>query len=462
MIDPSQAEPECRSAWAAARACLLGGLAAVAICGIVLVPFFPHLIAWRSWRVQPEIFDQPETGRATVALWQVAHLGDPIPNRLLVVQRWRLLGPVIARMLQLPPAVHLSLYPLGALAAVWYAWQILASRGVPPIPRVAGLIAVTATGWFFTATGWLAFMDGWVALGLMVVAFSGSLWLTGLACLLLPWADDRFLIGLPAAALLTQLPLPSPRGPAKPSRPPIGIVAAAGIPVAIFLLARVILEQRFALNTLANHLYPPILAHPAGYGFGLFSSLRAAWLLVLAGLWLAWRQQPTIGTLLAALTLGSIAAASGLAYDVSRSGVVVIPLLLWTIAAWPAVGPAMASASLGPGSPARDWFFRYGATLFLCLIAAANLCLPAYHHTLAWSSRIRPVWTELTFLVHPPPRYDPRTYLAAAVEQIAKGDHSAAAWLLSIAESLGADAGVVDRIRGQIPPAAPAGSDASP
>jgi len=103
------------------RGALLGVFTTIVICGVVLVLFCPHLIAWRSWAVQPDIFDQPETGRGTVALWQVDHLGEPIPSRFLEIQRWRLLGPAVARAFRLPPGLHLSLYPLGAFFAVWYA-----------------------------------------------------------------------------------------------------------------------------------------------------------------------------------------------------------------------------------------------------------------------------------------------------------------------------------------------------
>jgi hypothetical protein len=133
------------------------------------------ILRFRLPEEQTEFTAALQGADAKSALWQVDHLGEPVPNRFLEIQRWRLLGPAVARAFRFPPGLHLSLYPLGAFFAVWYAWRVLAAFGVPPLLRLAGLTAVTANAWFFTATGWLAFMDGWVALGLMGVAFSRSL-----------------------------------------------------------------------------------------------------------------------------------------------------------------------------------------------------------------------------------------------------------------------------------------------
>jgi hypothetical protein len=159
------------------------------------------------------------------------------------------------------------------------------------------------------------------------------------------------------------------------------------------------------------------------------------------------------------VTCVSVAAASGLAYDVSRSGVVVMPLILWTIAFWPQAGFLQATEFNGAVPSSRLWFLRHGGACALWAIAAANLCLPAYHHTLNWSARIRPLWTEHSLLDHPPPRYDPMTYAGAAVLQLDNGDPAAAQWLLSIAESLGCEKHVVETIRRRVrltPPARPA------
>jgi len=283
-----------------------------------------------------------------------------------------------------------------------------------------------------------------------------------LACLLMPWADDRFLIGLPAAVLLTQLPPNAEKQPSHRCPPATELVAAIGIPIALFLMLRLVIERYCALNTFGSHPYPPILTHLSAYLFGLTCALRAVWLLVPVGLWLAWRQRPAIGIPLALVTCVSIAAASGLAYDVSRSGVVVIPLILWTIAAWPQAGFLQATEFNGAVPSSRLWFFQYGGACALWAIAAANLCLPAYHHTLNWSCRIRPLWTELRLLDHPPPRYDPMSYANAAVAQLDKGDPSAAAWLVAIAESLGCEKHVVETIRHRVRLAPPARTTGTP
>jgi hypothetical protein len=121
-------------------------------------------------------------------------------------------------------------------------------------------------------------MDGWVALGLMGVAFSRSLWPKVLACLLLPWADDRFLIGLPAAVLLTQLPPNAQEAPPRPA----AIVAAIGIPVSVFLGLRLVIERYCALNTFGAHPYPPILAHVSAFSLGSLARSESC------GCWCRW------------------------------------------------------------------------------------------------------------------------------------------------------------------------------
>jgi len=56
-------------------------IVAACVIGLVTVRFAPRLVVWRAWALRPEIFDQPETGRAQVALWQVDHLGEAIEHR---------------------------------------------------------------------------------------------------------------------------------------------------------------------------------------------------------------------------------------------------------------------------------------------------------------------------------------------------------------------------------------------
>jgi len=387
--------------------------AAACVIGLVTIRFSPPLVVWRAWSLRPEIFDQSETGRAQVALWQVDHLGKEIEHPHHKVQRWRLLFPTVAAVMRLPAPVHLALYPAGAILAVAFLAEVLRRARLPTWQTFAALAAVTANGWFFTATGWLAYCDGWVALGLLVVAFSARWQAVLVAALLLPWADDRFILGTPlalAVAWLMDREQPRQEGLSFVHRV---IIAGAGIAVAVF--GRAILAAMAGAGLNAAPLPP--LGHPdAMLAAGFWHNLRAAWLLIpvaIAGI--ALRHGSRMAAILAILATCCFAVPYAAAYDQSRAAVVLLPLAV--IGVFELVG----SSRWWPMLPA---------------IAAANLVLPASHMMLLGFSQIDPLWTELHRLRHPPKRYCPDDYAVAAVVQSAAGNSRDAAWLLGIASSL--------------------------
>src|SRR5207244_6040546 len=59
-----------------------------------------------------------------------------------------------------------------------------------------------ASAWFFVSTGWLGYYDAWLGLGLLAVGFSRRPWVAGVACVLTPWVDERFVLGFPLALLV--------------------------------------------------------------------------------------------------------------------------------------------------------------------------------------------------------------------------------------------------------------------
>jgi hypothetical protein len=399
-------------------------IAAACVIGLVTVRFAPRLVVWRAWALRPEIFDQSETGRAQVALWQVDHLGKAIEHRDHKVQRWRLLFPTVAAVVRLPAPVHLALYPAGAILAVAYLAEVLRRAGLPSWQIFAALAAVTANCWFFTATGWLAYCDGWVALGLLIVTFSARWQAVLAAALLLPWADDRFILGTPlalAVAWVLDREQPLREGPSFLRRT---IAAGAGIAVAVSVRA---ILAAVAASDLNAAPIPP-LGHPdAMLAAGFWHNLRAAWLLIPAAVaGLALRHGGRMAAILTILAACCFAVPYAAAYDQSRAAVVLLPL-------------AVIGVFELAGSP-RWW-------PLLPAIAAANLVLPASHMMLLGFSQIDPLWTEFHRLHQPPKPYRPDDYAIAAVEQSAAGNPRDAAWLLGIACSLQCEPALVARTR---------------
>lgn len=402
---------------------------ACCVCLLVALFFSPHVAAWRAWSWRPDLFDQCETGRAAVALWQVDHLGEPVKHEYQFIQRWRFLFPAVARALRLPAALHLALYPTGALLAVAYLSWIL-QPFIAGWWRLAALTAITANAWFFTATGWLGYSDGWVALGLLAVAFSSSAAAKAVACFALPWCDDRFVIGLPVAVSVSLVRLL--RGP------PVAMKAAAwacaarllpiAIPIGFFVVARLLIEARSDVNTLGNHLFPPVSDHLQTVAWGAWECLRAAWLLVIFAL------LPTAGrTAWTSLLLGfagalSFCSAFFTTYDLSRAGVVLLPLA------------CLGAEAVAARAPLR-WIIPVVATL--------NLVLPANHVMVTHAGPsivpIDGIFDVLREWNQPTKQYAPTTYLEAAVRQAGERDFAAAEWLLQIARDLRGDEAEVVR-----------------
>ena len=409
---------------------LLRALAeAFGVCLVVALFFSPHFVAWRAWGIRPDLFDQCETGRAGVALWQVDHLGEPVEHKYQFIQRWRFLFPAVARAFRLPAVLHLAVYPIGAFLAVAYLSWILQAF-VVGWWRLAALTAITANAWFFTATGWLGYSDGWVALGLLAVAFSSSAAATAVACFALPWCDDRFVIGLPVAVGVSIWRLL--QGTSVSTRAAVWSCAVrlvpVTVPIAVFGAARLAIEARSDVNTLGNHLFPPVANHLQTVAWGAWECLRAAWVLVILGL-LPTAGRPTWpSVLLAVATAVSFASAFFTTYDLSRAGVVLLPLACLGV---------QATASHNP----QRWVTP--------LVAALNLLLPATHVMVTHAGRsivaIRGFQDEYREWIQPTGQYDPATYVEAAVRHAVEKDFAAAEWLLQIARDLRGDEAAVVR-----------------
>ena len=298
---------------------------------------------------------------------QARDLGTEIgdPNHKIV--RWRLLMPALGHVLGLPPWLLLGLAQVGCVGLI----VALVALGLRPTSSdrpwweaaCLGLVA-GASAPFFTSMGWLGYYDAWLALALLAVAFAGPRWLVVLACVLAPWIDERFVIGLPLALCVRRL--------AQSGEPPPRLTwlkEEALVPfilVTAYALLRLKLGGSGGSQTIGQYLDQFVFAEKIPFAqrlFGAWQGLGAGWWLVLAAVlvgrrWRGGAAREETGLLAAGVVLTALV---GLftALDLSRSMVLVFPVvpLGWGIAARTAwwrrfyVAPVLALAAyLTPAS----------------------------------------------------------------------------------------------------------------
>ena len=113
--------------------------------------------------------------------------------------RHRLLPVFVARALGLHGYAALLLGWAGVLVCLACVNSLLRSLDVPERIAASSVFLLASTSAVVTSLGWLGIFDCWWVLALIVVAIAKQWWLVGLASLLAPWIDERFLIGLPIA-----------------------------------------------------------------------------------------------------------------------------------------------------------------------------------------------------------------------------------------------------------------------
>lgn len=270
--------------------------------------------------------------RGYFVLQQARDLNAEIPVANHKIVRWRLLFPALGRWLHLPGWVTLGLAQAGcfflvlALAAI--GWR---GAGGDPVQAASLAIVAGATAPFFTSMGWLGYYDSWLALGLLAVAFARTRWIVMVACLLTPWVDERFVIGLPLALLVRWLA--EPRAPGTfwqwTKTEAILPVALAGA----YALVRLQLGGTGSSQTVGQYLHEFVFSHSLTPGqrlYGAWEGLRAGWLLVGGALW--WCGQGggpgrRWATLLGVAVAGVSLAGLFTALDLSRSAVLVLPVV---------------------------------------------------------------------------------------------------------------------------------------
>ena len=415
-------------------------LLAIACFGLLIFFFSPSWGAFELWSRVPEMQGMLEVRRGASVLEQVASPGAEISDPLHRAIQWRLLFPVIGRVLHLPPTALFGLAHAGCLLVLAYLVALLRRHHMEWLDTGFAVAALGAATWFFTSTGWLGYYDSWLVLALLFVAFGKTAWVVWLACLWAPWVDERFIIAAPLALLCRyaaadvhvtrsyerervdapslEAPLAHVRSYSAPGGLPalwtnptrrreLGI--AAGL-LAAFLIVRLgVLAGRSAEGaTLGSYLSGRnfLDAPLSRIALGVWEGLRAGWVFVFAAVVLAARVKPWA---IAIASASVVTAAVGLAtaQDYGRSTSMLLPVAV--------LGAVLAAR-------ARPSWLRGG----LRASAVIALLLPAHH---VMDDRVNPIfylYHELAALKHPPPSAMPELYELRAIHQMERGEFAAA------------------------------------
>lgn len=279
------------------------------------------------------------------------------------IVRWRLLIPAVGHMLRLPDWCTLGLAHLGCLA--WIVALVELGRrqarqaGRSPFEAFALAIVAGASAPFFASMGLLGYYDSWLVLALLVVAFAPNRGWVLAACVLGPWIDERFVIGLPLALSVRWF-----RSEPDPATAWPWFRREACLPLALALgyaLLRLKLGGSGSSQTVGEYFRQFVLNPKVGASdrlVGAWSGLQIGWILVgaaivLVGLNRKYRHYlPT--TLLAAAVAGTALVGLFTALDLSRSMALLTPVvpLGWGLAnrhqAWARwhLAPVLAATAL--------------------------------------------------------------------------------------------------------------------
>jgi hypothetical protein len=317
-----------------------------------------------------------EWARAETYLAQCAHPFSPAAEPAM---QWRLLPSLAAYLLRLPGRWPLAIPWVGLIAFLAYLADRLAQL---TSSRLAAWLSVA----LFCTSGPALFVvmcnginDGWWMLGLLAVSCSERDWAVAVACVLSPWVDARFLLGLPLALCCRHVVHGRVCAPGWGSVFRLGAAACSYPAVRLVLLmghwdgTSVAFVQR-AVALVLHYM-------PNAY-FGWWNGYRSGWVLILLSFWFGFVVNGRRSFYLTlAATLAGWACVTLLAADLTRSTNLLLPLFVAGI--WAAV------RSFGVGPSAR---------LLLALLAV-NLAMPFEMVTYDKSLLLHPLPFELFRLI---------------------------------------------------------------
>jgi len=267
---------------------------------------------------------------------QAADLGFEIaePNHKII--RWRLLMPAVAHVLDLPITVLFGLAPAGGVLLVWVLVGLAVGAGPPRSfvhPLSLALIAAAGAP-LLTSLAWLGYYDAWLALALIAVALVRPRWAVVGVCLLAPWIDERFVVGLPLALWVRYL-----QAEPKATAGLAWFKAEAALPLGlacVYALVRIRLGGAGGSQTIGDYLARFVFAEAIPVTqrlFGAWEGLRFGWWLVAVALVETWRQlAPAERWRSYVLAAGvGLTGLVGLftAQDMARSMMLLAPVVAW-------------------------------------------------------------------------------------------------------------------------------------
>jgi tetratricopeptide (TPR) repeat protein len=395
-------------------------LLAAGCFGLLIFFFSPSWAAFSYWARIPELGGMIEVRRGASVLEQVQHPGAPIADRLHGAIQWRLLFPLMGRLLHLPSWALFGLADVGCVLVFGFTISLLRRHGLGFTRAALATIVFGAGAWFFASTGWLGYYDSWVVFALLLVAFAESRTVVWCACIWAPWVEERFVLAAPLALLCRYLDR-SERG--LPFDWKREVTAPAALLAGFVALRLGVLGSRSAANAQPNNYLAAFDVRQAPLSrmiFGVWSGLRAGWLLVIAAVALVARRNRAQGWALGAavLVLGLVGLLT--AQDFGRSMMLVTPVAV--------LGAVIAARAMPP------WFAKV-----LPLAAGAALLLPAHH---VMSDRVAPIYylyQALDAYDSPPRAVMPEVIELEAIRAMQNGDFATAEKGLTMAIQLAAN-----------------------
>ncbi len=349
--------------------------ATVAAVLVVSVLFFSP--KFQLWDFQIE--GSYETTRARAFLEQTENPFAPVADLAL---RPRLLPALVGHVLHLGRA-SLALPWLGVVFLLASSAIVFLRYGLSRIQAAVATALVATTSAVIVPISWLGINDAWVSGALLWTAFGRSRAALIVCCLLVPWVDERFIIGFPLAFCLRLLLAAPNSGPSLSIIVLLRDTALHALWFIPYAVGRLSLNHEAVAEGSRNLLAWQLSAFLSWIAFtplGWWMAFRAAWLPILFALLTLRRNAHGITPALALVSLLTMVV---LAADVSRSAAIILPLLVAGI--WMA---------------ARK--FPRHATAGLCLVLLANLVLPAAHVVATKIDVISPLPMELYRLLRTP------------------------------------------------------------
>jgi hypothetical protein len=362
---PETPSPRRRSSTPAVAWCLL---IALAVAALTLVRFSPRFIYWRSLTAGHWIAGA-ETHRAFATFDQLADPWAPVTSPPNHVIAWRLLFPLTWHYLHLPIPLFLAMPYVGCLLALWLVAWLTWKRSSDWTETAVVTALSAAAPWFFVSTGWLTYFDSWLVISLLAAAFVPSRPVLVAACLLTPWIDERFVVGLPLTLTVRWSALVgSGELTAAEFRRDLIAVIAASLPYALLRAVAWFTSDPNSVEYIRYHTTEISSVPWRDFVDALWSGFRAGWPVLLATPVLAARRSGfrtgiALGLVLIVTALGGLV----IAVDMSRTMVLELPVLI--LGLWLA-------------SEARPSLARRA----LPVLAALNLLLPAAH--VLWLARV--------------------------------------------------------------------------